>query len=360
MKKNKQQKRGGRIVKIIFTALLIAGILAVGYYLWHNVHYFDQPLRQTAKAGFVEKIAQPDDAHIINYAEGPDNGPSLLLIHGQTGAWQDYARVLPDLSEFYHIYLVDCYGHGGSSHDPERYSAAKMGPDFIWFTETIIGEPAVVSGHSSGGLMTAWLAANAPENVLGTVLEDPPFFSTEPDRREKTFAWIDTHQTTHQFLNQNTENDFTLYYLEHSLWLTYFGEGREGIIKSARTYRAEHLDTYISISYLPQSINHTLRFMDDYDPQFGNLFYNGRWFEGFDPSETLSKIACPSVLIHASFQYDENGVLLGAMSDEDADRAHKLIKNNTLVNIVSGHNVHFEEPAAFTEIMIDFLNQVTE
>ncbi len=266
--------------------------------------------------------------------------------------------MLPDLSEHYHIYLVDCYGHGKSSHDPEKYSAAAMGEDFIWFIESIIGEPAVVSGHSSGGLMTVWLAANAPEDVRGIVLEDPPLFSTEPDRREKTFAWVDSHQPIHMFLNQSEETDFVIYYLEHCLWLTYFGDGKDGIISYAKNYRTQHPDTYLSISFLPPSINHTYRFMDSYDPRFGDMFYDGTWFGGFDQADALSRITCPSVLIHASFQYDENGVLMGAMSDEDAARAHELIKGNDLVDVVSGHDVHMEEPGIFSDILIDFLSEI--
>ena len=90
-----------------------------------------------------------DDGSLINYAEGPDNGKALLLIHGQTGAWQDYTRVLPELSRDWHVFAVDCYGHGGSSHSEEKY----------YLDENIAAY--------GGGL------------VAGAVLEDPPVFSTE-------------------------------------------------------------------------------------------------------------------------------------------------------------------------------------
>lgn len=59
-----------------------------------------------------------------------------------------------------------------------------MAEDFIEFIEVIIGQKTVVSGHSSGGLIAAWMAAYAPEHILGLVIEDSPFFSTEPGRRE--------------------------------------------------------------------------------------------------------------------------------------------------------------------------------
>lgn len=36
-----------------------------------------------------------DGVAVVNYAEGPDNGPALLLVHGQGMQWEDYARMLP-------------------------------------------------------------------------------------------------------------------------------------------------------------------------------------------------------------------------------------------------------------------------
>src|SRR5690606_14333560 len=99
-------------------------------------------------AGFVEKDVTVGGSR-IHYAEGPDNGPALLLIHGQIMDWTSYARVLPDLAEEYHVFVVDCHGHGKSDKDPRKYSARAMGRDLAQFIRQVIGEPAVVSGHSS-------------------------------------------------------------------------------------------------------------------------------------------------------------------------------------------------------------------
>jgi pimeloyl-ACP methyl ester carboxylesterase len=55
----------------------------------------------------------------------------------------------------------------------------------------VIGETAVVSGHSSGGLLAVWLAANAPDTVRGVILEDPPLFTTTLPRAEKTWNYVD-------------------------------------------------------------------------------------------------------------------------------------------------------------------------
>lgn len=57
------------------------------------------------------------DGNIINYGEVKNDKPALLLTHGQMSVWEDYAPVMPELCKNWHIYAVNVYGHGGSSHD---------------------------------------------------------------------------------------------------------------------------------------------------------------------------------------------------------------------------------------------------
>ena len=61
---------------------------------------------------------------VVNFAEGPDNGPALVLVHGQGMQWEDYAHVLPRSRS---SAVSTCSpsiasGHGESSHDPALYS----------------------------------------------------------------------------------------------------------------------------------------------------------------------------------------------------------------------------------------------
>lgn len=357
-KKTEKKSKWKRVLIVISTLICIV-IVAAGVYVYNNLNYEKGPLRKMMKAGFKEKQVTLKDGSVINYGEGPDNGPALLLIHAQEVSWENYAKVLPKLSKYYHIYALDCYGHGKSSKNPEKYTAEAQGKDFIWFIENVIGEPVVVSGHSSGGLLTAWLAANAPQNVRGIVLEDPPLFSTEMSRTQKTFAWVDGFQTIHKFLQQSEEKDYVIFYLKNNYFKKFFGGGWNGIEKYAISYREKHPNEVLRIYFLPPSLNQIFTSVSgSYDIRFGNTFYDDSWFKNFDQSETLKKIKCPSVLIHASWSYDENGILLAAMDGKDASRAHSLIKNNELIDIKSGHGVHVEKPKDFTRIMIDFLEKI--
>jgi pimeloyl-ACP methyl ester carboxylesterase len=258
-------------------------------------------LRRIRTAGFSEKQVALDDGTVLNYGEGPDNGPALLPIHGQTVTWQDYANALPELSRHFHVFAVDCHGHGKSSKNPAKYSAESMGHDFSWFVAHVVGGTAIVSGHSSGGLLAAWLAANSPNSVRGVVLEDPPFFATETGRQEKTFAWIDRFEPTHRFFGQTEEKDYVLYYLAHSYWRSFFGSGWDGIVKYAASYRLKHPNEKLRVFFLPLAVNRIWEGIPgSYDPRFALTFYDNSSFEGFDQAETLSRVNCPSVLIHTS------------------------------------------------------------
>lgn len=90
-------------------------------------------------------------------------------------------------------------------------------------------------------------------------------------------------------------------------------------------------------------------FIDDYDLRFGESFYNGSWFREFDQEKTLRRILCPAVLLHTRWSVDENGILMAAMSGNDAQRASRLIPNCELISIDSSHDAHFEKPQEFLD-----------
>lgn len=56
--------------------------MAAGYVV-NNLKYFDWGMAHVWKASYAEKQATINGS-VMNYAEGPDNGPALLLIHGQS------------------------------------------------------------------------------------------------------------------------------------------------------------------------------------------------------------------------------------------------------------------------------------
>lgn len=347
---------------IILGAILAVVLLVAGSYFYTNMTYMEKPLKAMRHAGFTEKQVTLDDGTVINYGEGPANGnPPLLLIHGQGMTWEDYAKTLPALSERFHVFAVDCHGHGESEWNPEKYSAKAMAADFVEFIETVIGGKVMLSGHSSGGMVAAYIAAHYPEHVTGLVIEDSPFFATEPGRRESTYVWVYGFQQYENFKQQNEIEDYFEYALKHSYWRKMFGDFLwDRFSKDAVAYRKKHPDKPVHLFYLPPQINRMFESMTyPYDHRFGETFYDNSWFEDYNQSAVLAKIECPTLFVKANTNYDGD-LLLAALTDEDAERVVELLPNGRLVKVdTPGHDIHYDKPKAFVDLLAGFLDEVT-
>ncbi|MBN2908788.1 alpha/beta hydrolase [Polycladomyces sp. WAk] len=95
------------------------------------------------------------------------------------------------------------------------------------------------------------------------------------------------------------------------------------------------------------------------------MWYDNSWYKGFDTEASLAAIKVPAVLIHTNYwynhygsYYDENGVLMAAMDDQDVAKVKSLLKGVEVVEVDSGHLVHFEKPDEYTKVLLDFASKV--
>ena len=345
---------------ILLLSLLLAILLAalmLGRVFYRNMHYDRFTGAFLQRAAMVEKQVCLPDGSVLNYGEGPDNGPPLLLIHGQMVTWEDYAPVLPALTKRFHVYAVDCYGHGESSYLPNLYTITAIGGALRWFLEHVIQAKAYVSGLSSGGILAAWLAAYAQEHHLGAVLEDPPMFSTEAERCPDAFAWVDGFQTIHRFLQQTAETNYTRYYLGHSAMARVVGKPWDKMKVAALRYLQKHPGKPLRLFFLPPAVNKMFDLISGpYDLRFGDTFYDCSWFDGLDREQMLASIQVPTTIIHTNWSYFEGHILMAAMNAEDAQRLQNLIPNSKLLKVDSGHDFHQEKPRDFEAILFSLLD----
>ncbi|MBP5168380.1 MAG: alpha/beta hydrolase, partial [Oscillospiraceae bacterium] len=136
-------KKGIKIAGGILLTTLAVGAGAFSLYWHQNIHWYDKYEKALQLSGAVEKKTRLPNGRVINYGEVENDKPALLLIHGQMSIWEDYALVLPELSQSWHIYAVDVYGHGESTHDESLYYLDVNGDDLIWFIDNIVREPVV-------------------------------------------------------------------------------------------------------------------------------------------------------------------------------------------------------------------------
>src|SRR5262249_36741344 len=97
---------------------------------------------------------------VMNYAvAGEPALPALLLIPGQTESWWGDEKAMELLEKHVQCFAIDLRGQGRSTRTPGRYTLDNMGNDLVRFVALAIKRPVIVSGLSSGGLLSAWLAA---------------------------------------------------------------------------------------------------------------------------------------------------------------------------------------------------------
>lgn len=349
-----------KIAGITLAAIFLVFIIVAISFLYNNTHWWVKDMKKIKKLGVKEKQVTLPSGSVINYGEIDGDGPALLLIHGQMAAWEDYASVIPDLSKNWHIYAIDLYGHGESSHNENLYYLDINGDDLIWFINNVIGEKTVVSGHSNGALVAAYVAAYGGDLVKGAILEDPPVFSTEGDDWENSFAYLDTYKPLHEYINSKQEECWPAYYLRHCLWGQLFMKNAmDGLGNYAQYYRNKHPDEEVKIMFLPKSMTTAFHYVEQYDMMYGEHFYDLTWNNGIEHSKMLSDINIPCVYLHAQDSVAENGVHLCAATNEQASRAVSLIGDNCkLVETPDNdHNIHGNHKDIYLEAVNGLLKE---
>ena len=318
-----------KITAIVIASLIVIVLAAFGIYWYNNIHWYDKYQKALDNVGAEEKQFTTASGNVINYGEVANDKPALLLIHGQMGVWEDYALVMPQLSQNWHIYAVDVYGHGESSHNESLYYIDVNGDDIITFINEVIGEPTVVAGHSNGALTAAYIAAYGGENIAGAVLEDPPVFSTEGEGWEQSFAYLDTYKNLHDYDQSDKSECWEAYYLRHCYWgELYMRDSMSSIADYAQSYHDKHPDEPVRIGFMPSSVWYIFQFAKEYDFAYGEKFCDLSWNHGYKQEQILSDIEVPCVYIHAKENIAENGTYLCAASREQAERAVAYIGDN--------------------------------
>jgi esterase len=113
-------------------------------------------------------------------AAGPEDGTPVVFLHGVLGSMRTYAWLTGAITEGRRIVRVDLRGHGRSEHAPGAYDVDSYGEDVVEVLRETVGRPAVLVGHSLGGVVAWWVAQRHPELVTAAFLEDPPLYMGEP------------------------------------------------------------------------------------------------------------------------------------------------------------------------------------
>jgi pimeloyl-ACP methyl ester carboxylesterase len=367
-----------QILKVIlYHVIIISAVLAIVIYkipiIWVVfgllillVAKIFNPFRLSAETitkGFIEKKFNTGKV-ILNYVEGPNNGPPLLFIPGQMEFWQGYKLVIPNFSKNYHVFVVDIRGHGKSAHTPGKYSYNIIGEDLKLFLEKIIQKPAIVSGLSSGAVLAIWLAANAPKSVSAIISEDPPLFSSMYPRIKKEKYMHYLFETAIDTLGKS-KRDIRGFFQKQGIPI----KGKEKLLMMPSfiaSYRAKSLELNKKLRPFRKydlfnarfDQRAGLKFISEYDVDFSKATIDGRLSKGFNPVSTLKKVKCPMLLIHAYWSRDKTWGLLGALDDKDVQKISSIVKDLKYVKVKAMHDVHLSKPRIFIKVVNDYLNKL--
>src|SRR3954454_6166034 len=112
-------------------------------------------------------------------------GPLIALLHGLGGAASNWTAVAPALAERARVVVPELPGHGGSAALPAPVPTLDAYADRV---AGVLDAPAVVAGHSLGGLVALRLAVRHPALVSGVVLAGSAGISSGTRRSQRALA----------------------------------------------------------------------------------------------------------------------------------------------------------------------------
>lgn len=295
----------------------------------------------------------------LNYVEGNSNGPALVLIPGQSATWKNYEPVFNGLRKYFHVFSLSIRGHGKSDWTTGDYNFNSIGRDLVIFLKEIVKKPAILSGNSSGGLISLWIAVNKPELVKGIVLEDAPLFSAEWLRIKKEFVYEALSKIV-KYLGKK-EKDYYGFFKSIKKPLS---NGRERKLPEwlckFLAWLVRNRNNSMSkliLKFMPRTLRTLVNILPTFDPDFSRAWIDGRVYKGLNHEEALRKIKCPLLILHADWYRTEKG-LVGAMDDEDAKRALELVPHAEYFRLKSKHVIHTNKPKEFVKIIKKFADKI--
>jgi pimeloyl-ACP methyl ester carboxylesterase len=265
----------------------------------------------------AEKIFHADGVS-INYAEGPAQGPPLMLLHGAGSVWQDWEPVIHRFLNNSHIYAPDFRGCGKSGRVPLGYRFIDFATDIDKFLRAQMSEPVLVIGHSLGAMVAIKIAADSPQLVRAIILEEPPLYLSE-----YLEDWI----------------MYPIFPLAYEL----AAAGLEADEIARRFLVHLHVDE-AEARKLGRSIAHI-------DPDLLAQVIDKTIWEDFNTDALLDDISCPVLLIHGE------PALGSVVKPKHLVRAIARIRAGTVTGMQGlGHGLHTGDPEAFNRIIAEFLD----
>jgi pimeloyl-ACP methyl ester carboxylesterase len=165
-------------------ALLLLVLLAVALPGCVSLRSFAEVRRQVPADRFIRVGDQ------LVHVEEAGTGEPVVLLHGFGASTYSWRKVMPALAESHRVLAIDLNGFGYTQRPADRASYTREAQArLVLGTMDALGiDRAHIVGHSYGGGITLYLAAQHPERFRTMVLVDSSAPTYPNDRRSRLAA----------------------------------------------------------------------------------------------------------------------------------------------------------------------------
>jgi pimeloyl-ACP methyl ester carboxylesterase len=249
-------------------------------------------------------------------------GPPVLLLHGLAGHAEEWSGTAAVLAPRHRMLALDARGHGRSERRPQDVSRAAHIADVAYAIELVAGEPVVLIGQSLGGHAALLVAAKQPALVRALVVaEASPLAAPDPARFAADVA--------------ASLGSWPVPFRSRAAAVAFF-VGR-GWTPTAAEVWADGLDERAD----------GLRPRFDVDVMERTL----REAVALDLWAAWERIACPTLVVRGD---------AGTLAPEVAREMLERLPGARLAELAdAGHDVHLDQPEAWSEALRGFLEELT-
>ncbi|MCI0768415.1 alpha/beta hydrolase [Bacillus sp. TL12] len=274
----------------------------------------------------------------LNYAEGGNSSkPPLLFLHAATSRWQSFQSILPELEQHWHLYAVDLRGHGKSDNINSNYLIEDYVPDISCFIKSCIEKPAIVFGHSLGGMISILVSVHHPDLVKALIIGDSPISlevlkeGTTEGNREMMILQRDLAKTK--------SVEYILSELKQKFLISI--PNQKNMVLASKVFGEDNpLFNFIATSLSQIDPEVLTAVLERFDETYAEYKIEG----------LLPKIQCPVLLLQSDPKFG------GLIRDQDAKQALHLLPKATHIKINNvGHALHMQNKESVLNAMLPFM-----
>lgn len=302
--------------KILLGIVIAFAVIYAGLVIWAYLPMETVPAKELA--GSSDKFINIKGLEVRYVSQG--EGESIVLVHGMGCSVYSWRKLIPLLSDEYKVYAFDLPGFGLTDKPADyNYALESQGNFVIDFLDAVGIDKAIIVGHSMGGVIAGYAAANYPERVSKLVLNNAGYYSGgAPEFLKYLFFPLD-RISSRQFFNREFERAMLkIMYYDDSLATD------------------ETVDAYLLAGKTSGAVD-ALAAMTRGE---GPMKYVG----------VSERITVPTLIIWG--KNDAN------IHFEDSQRLHNEIKGSEIIYIEKcGHMVPEEKPEEMASAIKDFLKK---